>query len=229
MFTGLVEEIGVVESIRRGGRSQVLSIRAERVPSDAKLGDSISIDGACQTVTEVTSRSFSVETLATSLEKTTFAEYRSGRRVNLERSLTPSSRIGGHFVQGHVDGTATVRDVREEDRNVYFTVELPPEFAAMCIQEGSIAIDGVSLTIARLEGRAVTINVIPSTWRDTVLVDRSVGDRVNIEIDVLARYVARLLTGSRSAGADRDGRGAAGGLTTDRLLELGYGSKGRNG
>ncbi len=217
MFTGLVEEIGTVRNVRRSGSYQLLEIAASEVLDGTRLGDSISIDGACQTVTELKNDAFLVETLSSSLEKTTLGEYRPGRRVNLERALTPGSRLGGHFVQGHVDGTAGVWEIREEGPNVFFSVELGADLAAYCVSEGSIAIDGVSLTIADLDETVATINVIPATWRETALGDRKKGDRVNVEVDILGRYVAKML----GLGADRQ-KSAGNPLTAERLLALGY-------
>lgn len=221
MFTGLVEEIGTVRAVRGGGAYQTIQITAETVLSGTREGDSIAIDGACQTVTRITTNTFEVETLAVSLQKTTLGSYRSGRRVNLERSLTAETRMGGHIVQGHVDGVGTVAAVREDGKNVYFSVVVPPELGRYCIGEGSIAIDGTSLTIAELTdngaaGSTVTVNVIPATWRTTVLSDRVAGERVNLEVDVLARYVERLLT------APSPNQAAGSVLTEERLRSLGY-------
>lgn len=216
MFTGLVEEVGTVRRVRRTGKYQTVEIAASTVLQETRLGDSIAIDGACQTVTDLASDYFAVETLAVSLEKTTLGEYRPGRRVNLERALTPRSRLGGHFVQGHVDAVATVADVREERENVYFTVALPEELLPYCVSEGSITVDGVSLTIADLSGEEAMINVIPSTWRDTVLRERRPGAKVNIEVDIIGRYVARFL------GYDAAPAGPQGGLTAEKLKSLGY-------
>lgn len=211
MFTGLVEEIGSVRSIRRQGRSAVLEIGARTVLEDTRLGDSIAINGACQTVTEMGPGWFRVDSLAATLEKTTLGALRSGSRVNLERSVTPSTRMGGHFVQGHVDGTGRVLQVREDGRNVFVRVRVPEDLERYLIREGSIAIDGVSLTIAELSGTDLEINVIPATWATTCLVDRREGDAVNVEVDVLARYVERMLP-------VRD----APELTYERLRALGY-------
>ncbi len=220
MFTGIVEEIGTVRSVRRQGRFQELTVGAQTVLEDTRIGDSISIDGVCQTVTQLNEASFTVETLDASLGKTTLGTYRTGRKVNLERAVTPTSRMGGHIVQGHVDGTGTVRGIRTSGHNVYFAVELPPELAGYVISEGSIAIDGTSLTISELTGTTVVINIIPTTWNATALADRRTGDAVNIEVDVLARYVAQLLsTGAvvaAPAGAENQG------LTAARLQALGY-------
>ncbi len=209
MFTGLVEEIGTVASVRRNGAHQVLEIEAGRVLEDSAVGDSIAVNGVCQTVTALDGGRFSVDTLSASLEKTTLGTLRSGNRVNLERALRASARLGGHIVQGHVDATGRVGAVREGGSNVFLTVEVPHDLLRYCIREGSIAVDGVSLTIADLHASSVTINVIPVTWRDTVLSDRRPGDVVNLEVDVLARYVERLMTAPQP-------------LSEERLREMGY-------
>lgn len=220
MFTGLVEEIGAVRSVQARSRMRVLTITAERVITDTRVGDSIAVDGVCQTVTAIGDNWFSVETLAASLDKTNLGDLRSGRRVNLERALLPTTRLGGHFVQGHVDGTATVERIDEEGANVFFSVRLPENLLRYCIREGSIAIDGVSLTIAELRDPIVTINVIPTTWNDTALADRRPGDRVNIEVDVLARYVARMM--ERPGEVRTPSPEPHPGITEARLREMGY-------
>jgi riboflavin synthase len=200
MFTGLVEEQGAVRSLSRRGDYQELKIDARVVMDDLKHGDSISINGACQTVTDLDSKGFTVETLAESLKKTTLGDLRRGSAVNLERAVTPSTRMGGHLVQGHVDGTARVSRIDRRGENIYFEVILPEDLARYCICEGSIALDGVSLTIADLRGTRVTANIIPTTWNETVLYERRVGDHVNVEVDVMARYAERLLTTKEAHG-----------------------------
>ena len=201
MFTGLVEEVGAVRSTQRRGDYQELWVNAATVLDDLNRGDSISIDGACQTVTAIDANGFAVETLAVSLKKTTLGALSKGSPVNLERALTPRTRMGGHFVQGHVDGTGRVSKLQRRGENIYLEVTLPANLARYCISEGSIAIDGVSLTIADLRGTRVTINVIPTTWNDTALRERSVGYYVNIEVDVLARYVERLMGSAATSAA----------------------------
>jgi riboflavin synthase len=208
VFTGLIEEIGTVVALRRAGEYQQLEIEAERVLEGAQRGDSIAIDGVCQTVTTLDARRFTVDTLAVSLQKTTMATWRPGQRVNLERAVTPSTRLGGHFVQGHVDGVARVLSVRREERNVFLAVEVPRELAIYCVAEGSIALDGVSLTIAELQDRRITMNIIPLTWEQTVLRDRKPGDGINVEVDIIGRYVARML--------------GVGTLTAEKLEKWGY-------
>ncbi|TVR69915.1 MAG: riboflavin synthase [Spirochaetaceae bacterium] len=208
MFTGLIEEIGTVAAIRRRGRYQQMEIQAEHVLTGTERGDSIAIDGVCQTVTTLDARHFTVDTLAASLHKTTLGEYRPGCRVNLERAVTPTTRMGGHFVQGHVDGVARVLSVRREEQNVFLSVEVPADLAIYCVAEGSVALDGVSLTIAELRDGRITLNIIPLTWEQTVLRDRTPGDRLNLEVDIIGRYVARMM--------------GVGALTAEKLAKWGY-------
>ncbi len=193
MFTGLVEEAGRVESVDRRGGYQLLTIEAHKVLEDLKHGDSIAVNGVCLTVTEMDKGRFSVETLEVSLRKTSLGTLKKGSRVNLERALMAGSRMGGHVVQGHVDGVGRILSVRRRDENIYLEVLLPQELTRFCMDGGSIAIEGISLTIAELRGSRIILNIIPTTWRDTVLSDRRQGELVNIEVDIMARYVAGLI------------------------------------
>ncbi|MFW6362178.1 MAG: riboflavin synthase [Spirochaetota bacterium] len=193
MFTGLVEEVGTVGSINRRAAYQLLRVHAQQVLDDLQLGDSIAVNGVCLTVTELHADGFSVETLEVSLQKTSLGSLRAGSRVNLERALLAGSRMGGHVVQGHVDGLARITALQRKSENVYIELLLPHDLARFCVAEGSIAVEGISLTVAALRGSRITLNVIPATWRYTVLSDRRQGDRVNIEVDIMARYVERLL------------------------------------
>ncbi|GHV26679.1 riboflavin synthase subunit alpha [Spirochaetia bacterium] len=213
MFTGIVEEMGTVLAVvRETGRTR-LTIAAERVLEGTGLGDSINIEGVCQTVADLDKNSFSVFTLAESLRKTTLGLLRPGDRVNLERALRPDSRMGGHMVQGHVSCTVPIRELRRESGNVYLSVEIPEEQIRYCVAEGSIALDGVSLTIAEIRGRLVRVNIIPGTFGGTTLGYKKTGGLMNLETDIIGRYVERLLA-----------RGApdAGKLSAERLIELGY-------
>ena len=212
MFTGLVEEIGTVVSVRGGGVYRRITVAAKTVVADTREGDSISIDGACQTVVALDPCGFTVEALAETLRKTTLSRLRTGHRVNLERAVTPSTRLGGHLVQGHVEGVATVSAVRRMGENVYLRLRLPSGLHRYCLAQGSIAVDGVSLTIADMNEHDVAINVIPTTWERTALADRAAGDGVNVETDVLARYVERLI----------QPQAATGGLTVAQLQKWGY-------
>lgn len=219
MFTGLVEEVGTVRSVHREGESLRLTIKATHVSAKLAPGDSVCIEGACQTAVRVDADRFEVDTLAETLRKTAFSRLRPGSPVNLELALRAADRLGGHIVQGHVDGVGTVRAVEESGRNVYLAVRLPDDLIRYCVGEGSIAVSGVSLTIARLDAQTVTMNIIPETWKRTTLRACRVGDPVNIEVDILARYVERLLPGRG------DGGGGASALSAARLVAWGYGGE----
>ena len=219
MFTGLVEEVGTVVSTRGSADYRLISIRGPKVAATLRPGDSLSVNGACQTVVRVEGGVASVEALSETLAKTNLGSLASGSVVNLERPLTPQSRFDGHIVQGHVDGQGAVIETRRLGEGYYLSVRLPEQLARSCIAQGSIAIDGISLTIAGLSDNTVTINVIPTTWRDTTLRARKVGERVNVEADVIGRYVFRYLEtagagaglgGSGGGGASAGGRGGAG-------------------
>ncbi len=193
MITGLVEEVGTVRHVERRAGYRRITIDAQLVLGDLELGASVNVNGACQTVIAISDGGFAVETLAASLEKTTLGSLARGATVNLERAVTPSTRLGGHLVQGHVDGIGRITEVRRYGENVFVEVLLPHHLERYCISEGSIAVDGVSLTIAELRGARITANIIPTTWRDTALSRHRTGELVNIEVDVMARYAERLL------------------------------------
>ncbi len=193
MFTGLVLEVGRVAGLSRSAGKVAIEVEAPKLASGFAIGDSVAIDGVCQTVTHRSEQSFTVEALAETMKKTTLGGLTRGAYVNLEPAVTASTPLGGHFVQGHVNGTGTVLAVEREYENVYMRVELPPDLVRYCVPEGSIAIDGVSLTIARLADAVITVNVIPHTWEHTALRERAAGDAVNLETDIIARYVERFM------------------------------------
>lgn len=208
MFTGIVEEVGTVQSIRRSADRARLEVSASVVIEGTRIGDSIAVDGACQTVVALGPDFFAVEVLAETLRKTTLGSLRPGARVNLERALALGGRLGGHLVQGHVNGRARVSGIRREGENHYLALSLPAELERYCVAEGSIAVNGVSLTICSLLPGKVEVDLIPHTRDWTNLGDQRVGEEVNVECDILAKYVERLL------GAPPGGRGEA------RLEEL---------
>ncbi len=222
MFTGLIEDIGIVRAVLRRGRSARLVVSAGQVLEDLRPGDSISIDGACQTVVDRSGDRFSVDSLAETLKKTTLGNLTVGSRVNLERALLANARLGGHLVQGHVGGIGSVRRLRREGRNTFLVVELPPELRDECVPEGSIAVNGVSLTIANADATSATINIIPETLRRTTLGELTVGDTVNVETDILGRYVKHLLARYGEPDAARRRRRETPGLTTEHLAQWGY-------
>lgn len=212
MFTGLVEEIGIIQAATRqqGGVRFVLA--AERVLEGLEIGDSISVSGVCLTVVKKGAGSFEVEAVQETLQRSTLAHWTEGTAVNLERALAVGGRVGGHFVQGHVDGIGRVQDLQTRPPGYWLTLRLSDECAALCVEKGSIAIDGVSLTIARVNAEMISLAVIPHTAEHTTLCRRQAGDEVNVETDLLGKYVQRLLTGGKPAS----------GLTMDKLSEWGF-------
>ena len=212
MFTGIVEEVGRVSSISNMGDKARLAIQAKRVLEGLGIGDSINIEGVCQTVSSFGPGTFAVDVLGESLKKTTLGSLKAGSPVNLERALRPDSRMGGHFVQGHITCTVRINELRTIGNNVYLMVEIPKDQLRYCVPEGSIALDGVSLTIANINGNVVTANIIPVTLKATSLGNKKTGDLMNLETDIIGRYVERLLLPVANAK----------GLSFERLRELGY-------
>lgn len=212
MFTGLVEEIGRIITVESFGTSRRFTIHAEKILVDAKIDDSICVSGVCLTVIAVSGNTFQVQAVDETLRKTTLGNLRRGSRVNLERALRPADRLGGHFVQGHVDGTAKIVDFIPQAAGKLLVIELNDKLLRYVIPHGSIALDGVSLTIARLENSQITIALIPHTLAQTTLGERQAGDWLNVETDLLGKYVERLIT-TRSGSE----------LTETQLLAWGYG------
>ena len=216
MFTGIVEEVGRVYSIDNLGDKARLVIQAKLVMEGICMGDSINVDGVCQTVAGIGSETFTVDTLAESLKKTTLGNLKAGSPVNLERALRADSRMGGHFVQGHVTCAVRIRELRTTGNNVYLAVEIPEDQLRYCVPEGSISLDGISLTVANISGNIVTVNIIPVTLKVTSLGSKKNGDLINLETDIIGRYVERLLMHIAMPAAN------AGSLSFERLRELGY-------
>lgn len=215
MFTGIVEELGRVRSLSRGSRSCVIELDARVVTSDLKVGDSVAVNGLCLTATAVTPRGFTADVMPESLARSSLAAARPGTPVNLERAMAANGRFGGHIVSGHVDGTGTVADVRRDVNAVWFTVKADPEVMRLVVEKGSIAIDGISLTVARVDAGGFAVSVIPHTLEVTTLGQRRPGDAVNLETDVVGKYVAHLLGRDPApAGPQAAGGPGAGGPAT---------------
>ena len=194
MFTGLVEEVGTVRSVTAVGNGARVVIEAAVVLGDAQLGASIAVNGCCLTVVEYDATSWAADAVPETLDRTNLGALRPGDAVNLERPLAADGRYGGHVVQGHVDATAAVVAIDElDDGSFRFTFELPPAIADYVVEKGSIAVDGISLTVARVDSSTFAIAIIPHTHEVTTIGRRTVGDRVNLEADVLAKYVERLV------------------------------------
>jgi riboflavin synthase len=204
MFTGIIEEIGTVRSIARGANSARLTIRARSVLADTRVGDSIAVNGACLTVTKVERDFFCADVMHETLERTTIGKTKAGNRVNLERALTLSKRLGGHLVSGHIDGTGEVVGITTEGIAKRMTIKIEDKLMQFILHRGSIAIDGASLTVCALGRASFDVGIIPHTATGTILTAIKKGDLVNIECDIVAKYIKRLLVVN---GQDaRDGR-----------------------
>lgn len=219
MFTGIVTHQGSIAAIRPLEGGLELDITAS-FAANCHLDESIAIDGVCQTVVAFNEHTFTVQAVEETLRKTTFAEYRAGMTVNLERSLTLEQGIEGHLVQGHVDCTGRVKNILDEGANWLLTIEYPTEFEPLVVGRGSISVDGISLTVAREQGNTFTLAIIPYTWEHTNLAKKKVGDLVNLEFDMLGKYVIKYLKllGGDGKGSDKKG------LNKDDLLRMGFGS-----
>lgn len=198
MFTGIVEEAGVLKNVKHGAKSSVLTITARKALEGTKLGDSICTNGVCLTVTKLGTDTFEADVMAESLRRTNLGSLRPGDSVNLERALRLCDRLGGHIVSGHVDGTGKIISQEREDNAVWVTVAAPPEILKYIIEKGSVAVDGISLTVAYVDHRVFKVSVIPHTGQETTLLRKKVGDKVNLENDLIGKYVEKLF-GSRKA------------------------------
>lgn len=209
MFTGIVEEIGIVEHIRKGYASAVLFIRAAKVLEDLKIGDSVAVNGICLTATSVSAQGFTADVMHETLNRSSFVDLAPGSRVNLERAMAANGRFGGHIVAGHADGTGTVLSVRPDDNAIWYTFRAAPEILRYIVEKGSITIDGISLTVAQVRKTDFSVSVIPHTVQVTVLKDRHPGSKVNLETDIIGKYVEKLLAPALTAtqspkGMDRE-------------------------
>jgi riboflavin synthase len=194
MFTGIVEELGTVESLDDQGDAIRLTVRGPVVTADADLGDSISVNGVCLTVATRAGETFTADVMQETLAKSSLGALAAGGQVNLERAVTPTTRLGGHIVQGHVDGTGTVVRRAPSDHWTVVEISLPEELARYLVPKGSITVDGISLTVVDVLDTSFTVSLIPETLARTTLGFRESGDVVNLEVDVIAKYVERLVT-----------------------------------
>lgn len=193
MFTGIVEEIGELKKIRKGAKSSELTIIADKVLEDTKIGDSIMTSGICLTVTSMTDNQFTVDVMSETLNRTSLGDMSSGSKINLERALNLQTRLGGHMVSGHIDRTGIITAFRKDDNAVWVTVKTPSELLRYIIEKGSIAIDGISLTVAAVSDEDFQVSIIPHTAEETTLLQHDVGDKVNLEVDLIGKYVEKLL------------------------------------
>ena len=193
MFTGIIEETGHIRAVTRGQHSSILSIGAAEILSDLKTGDSVAVNGVCLTATAVDGGGFTADVMHETLNRSTLGTLSAGDIVNLERAMPADGRFGGHIVSGHIDGVGRIVSVRRDDNAVWYTVEAPPALRRYIVEKGSIALDGISLTVAKTDARTFSVSVIPHTLRVTALQARRAGSGVNLETDIIGKYVESLL------------------------------------
>lgn len=215
MFTGIVEEKGTLQSLTRNGRSLVLTVAAKKILSDVHIGDSISVNGVCLTVTHFTAEHFSVDVMPETYEATNLKMLSTGSKVNLERAMHANGRFGGHFVSGHVDHVATIEKTWRDTIAKYVKITVPRDKAKYLAEKGSVTVDGTSLTVFRVEDNSFTLSLIPETQEATILGVKEAKDTVNIEYDVLMKYMERLLTHQPTEKTDQS-------ITENKLKDLGF-------
>jgi riboflavin synthase len=217
MFTGIIQAIGRVSSIRDQGGDVRLGIETGRLDlSDVELGDSIAVNGVCLTAVELPGNGFVADVSRETLSLTSLGSLGSGSPVNLEKALTLATRLGGHLVSGHVDGLGTVISREEDARSVRFIIEAPAELARYIVHKGSITVDGTSLTVNGVDGARFELNIVPHTLQETIMNTYQAGSKVNLEVDLVARYLERLLLGDKAA------EPGSGGLTLEALAKAGF-------
>lgn len=216
MFTGIVEELGTVRSLALSGSSGQIRIRASKVLENTKIGDSIAVNGVCLTVVTLEPDGFTADVMAETVRRTGLSELRNGSPVNLERAMAADGRFGGHIVAGHVDGTGRIRSMKREENAVWVTIDAGSEILDLVVEKGSITIDGISLTVAGVDDSCFQVSVIPHTGKETNLLGKKTGDLVNLETDIVGKYVRKLL------GLEKKEPEKSSGLTMDDLVSLGF-------
>lgn len=194
MFTGIISEIGEVKKVFRDKENTVFTIAAKKNSKGFKLGDSIAINGSCHTVIQKVAGEFKVESMPETLRRTNLGELKAGSKVNLEKPLRFNGSIDGHFVSGHIDGVAKILSITPDKNSKLFTLEIPKALSKFVVEKGSIALDGISLTVIAIRGNRVTVGIIPHTLKFTTLGLRKVGDKINVEVDLLAKHLAKLVS-----------------------------------
>lgn len=218
MFTGIIETVGTVKRIARGARSASLEIEAPQILDDVEVGDSIATNGVCLTATSVTARTFTADVMHETLERSSLGTLTAGSHVNLERAMAANGRFGGHFVSGHIDATGTIARIERDDTAVWYTIDAGSDVLRYVVEKGSVAIDGISLTVARVTETSLSVSTIPHTNQQTTLPERACGDVVNLECDVIAKYTEKLLGLAPATGTA--GQGSA--ITMEFLAKNGF-------
>lgn len=220
MFTGIVEEVGTIRNVIFAASSAKIQVEAGRVVEETKVGDSIAVNGICLTVTQLLPWGFTADLMPETIRATSLAGLGRGSRINLERAMTPTGRMGGHIVTGHIDGVGRLRSKTKEANAVWLEIEPEEKILDSLINKGSIAIDGVSLTLAGIGADSFKVSIIPHTGQETILLEKEVGDRVNLETDIIGKYVKRFLENMEPEGKTRDKKET--GIDWEFLAKHGY-------
>ncbi len=225
MFTGIIEEVGTVDRIQRGQNSAVLHIRAALVISDVTIGDSIAVNGICLTVTSFHQHGFAADVMHETLNRSALSRLRPGSHVNLERAIAAGGRFGGHMVAGHVDGVGQILKIEKDDNAVWYTIQADPPILRYIVEKGSVAIDGISLTVAKTAAGCFSISAIPHTAEATTLKERRTGDLVNLETDIIGKYIEKFVCGNAvgpAAGKAVSSSEQSRGITPEFLSRYGF-------
>lgn len=209
MFTGIIEEIGLVKAIRKGTKSATLAIRADTIFTDLKLGDSVATNGVCLTVTSIRGKEFTADVMNETLSRSSLGALKIGSHLNLERAMSVNGRFGGHIVSGHIDGTGKITSIQKDDIAIWYTIQTDDIIMRYIIEKGSITIDGISLTVAKVERDHFLVSIIPHTANKTILSQKTIGSVVNLENDIVGKYIEKFITSPRS-------------ITKEFLLENGF-------
>lgn len=216
MFTGIVEEMGTIAGIQKGAKSAVLTIQAEKVFSDIHIGDSIALNGVCLTVTSFSGNTYTADVMNETLRRSSLGSLTIGSKVNLERAMAANGRFGGHIVSGHIDGTGTITKVEKDDNAIWYTIAAEENLMKYIVEKGSIAIDGISLTVSKRSDMDFAISMIPHTAKETVLSQKKPGDIVNLENDIVGKYIEQLMHYEKKE-EKKESR-----LTKEFLLQAGF-------
>ena len=216
MFTGIIEELGTVRSLAISGSSGQIKVKATKVLENTKIGDSIAVNGVCLTVVTMDSDGFTADVMAETVRRTSLSQLKNGSPVNLERAMAADGRFGGHIVAGHVDGTGRIRSMKREENAVWVTIAAGSDILDLVVEKGSITIDGISLTVAGVGDDYFRVSVIPHTGKETNLLGKKPGDLVNLETDIVGKYIRKLM------GLEKKEESKSSGLTMDDLVSLGF-------
>lgn len=212
MFTGIIEEMGTVKSISKGSKESTLCISCKKVLEDVNIGDSIAVNGICLTVVTYTDSSFACDVMNETFSRSSLMKIRTGSLVNLERAMSACGRFGGHMVSGHIDGTGKIASIKNDGNAVWFEITASADILEGIVEKGSIAIDGISLTVAKMSASSFSVSIIPHTLKETILGAKKVGDEVNLETDIIGKYIKKFCDTNKDNGR----------ITKEFLLQNGF-------